>query len=676
MVLNDEQNDRFFDTMDALLYYVNERFHVVENFRLEGASPLDDVKSSLVAHTLWENVEIIDDFVRDYANRLPVKCRELALSWKSALPGFYTLVRYQSGRALLMNEAGVFSVCGVTYELEGEIGPAPAYVEMVLLPFDDLIVYDGFLQAYDTDRSAAELQRIQDEFENRCAKGIALTGPDFMRQADTFLAEKRDRELDALLADVARESERGTEQLPAGFHRGALAGLSPDERNQALYAKAAESAADYAPSQREFDRRVRKREPIRALRDCLMLKTKAELEYVAQALGMGGLSRLRKAEMVEELSAELPNAPEPLMEVLAIASDPNYELIRRLAAGGEVTFGAEALTSYWLVWPIEPYAFLFKSGQTYTALIPDELKALVRGVDFAELDRIRRQRKQAYSCVEACTVLCGVVSIDDAYDQYRSLVSDVLSREEFEVLLQTVSAFGDAIFDLWTYLPTDYVVHYTLSPDHVAREFARRKNDAVTHLYRDRQTGEISTDPLNRYIDRMASDLRTELEELEQYKRDLVESQTLLPIKPLSRTILENSVMDELLDNPNVVRLRSFLDERVPDGEDDYTFVDRVVEEVVYSSVESGSLQDLFAYMMDVGLVDCSEDEQRLPTLLTNVYNAMPSWENNGWSPQELYEQVTGRKMFYNEDGTVMKVGADDPCPCGSGKKYRECCGR
>ena len=309
-------------------------------------------------------------------------------------------------------------------------------------------------------------------------------------------------------------------------------------------------------------------------------------------------------------------------------------------------------------------------------MIPDELKALVRGVDFAELDRIRRQRKQAYSCVEACTVLCGVVSIDDAYDQYRSLVSDVLSREEFEVLLQTVSAFGDAIFDLWTYLPTDYVVHYTLSPDHVAREFARRKNDAVTHLYRDRQTGEISTDPLNRYIDRMASDLRTELEELEQYKRDLVESQTLLPIKPLSRTILENSVMDELLDNPNVVRLRSFLDERVPDGEDDYTFVDRVVEEVVYSSVESGSLQDLFAYMMDVGLVDCSEDEQRLPTLLTNVYNAMPSWENNGWSPQELYEQVTGRKMFYNEDGTVMKVGADDPCPCGSGKKYRECCGR
>ena len=44
--------------------------------------------------------------------------------------------------------------------------------------------------------------------------------------------------------------------------------------------------------------------------------------------------------------------------------------------------------------------------------------------------------------------------------------------------------------------------------------------------------------------------------------------------------------------------------------------------------------------------------------------------------PEELYEQLTGRKMFYNDDGTVMKLGADDPCPCGSGKKYRDCCGR
>ena len=37
---------------------------------------------------------------------------------------------------------------------------------------------------------------------------------------------------------------------------------------------------------------------------------------------------------------------------------------------------------------------------------------------------------------------------------------------------------------------------------------------------------------------------------------------------------------------------------------------------------------------------------------------------------------MAGKKVFYNERGDVMKVGRNDPCPCGSGKKYKKCCGR
>ena len=451
MVLNDEQNDRFFDTMDPLLYYVNERFHVVEDFSLEGRSPLDDVKSSLVARTLWDNVQIIDDFVRDYDYRLPQKCKALALSWKNALPGMYTLVRYQSGRALLMSEAGVFSVCGITYELEREIGPAPAYVELVLLPFEDLIVYDGFLQAYDIDRTTSEVQRIQDEFENRCAKGIAVSGADFARQAQAYLDMQHERELDALLEEVARESVRGEEIIPEGFHRGVLAGLGTLERDQAVAENIREqTSGSEVMMRREYDKRVRKREPAHALQDCLMLMTKVQLESVASVLGMGGLSRLRKAQMVEELAAELPHAPMALEALLTITGDQNYELVRKLSPGNDLTYGVDDFMSHIMEWPVEPYVYIFKNENRYTALVPDELKSLVAAVDFASLDRYRRQQRQALSCVEACVVMCGVVSIDDAYDQYRGLVSDVLSREEFGQLLQAVASYGNAAFDLWT----------------------------------------------------------------------------------------------------------------------------------------------------------------------------------------------------------------------------------
>ena len=63
MVLNDEQVNRFFDTMDSLLYYVNERFHVVKDLSLESGTMMDDVKTAMVARELWNNVEIIDEFV-------------------------------------------------------------------------------------------------------------------------------------------------------------------------------------------------------------------------------------------------------------------------------------------------------------------------------------------------------------------------------------------------------------------------------------------------------------------------------------------------------------------------------------------------------------------------------------------------------------------------------------
>jgi len=31
-------------------------------------------------------------------------------------------------------------------------------------------------------------------------------------------------------------------------------------------------------------------------------------------------------------------------------------------------------------------------------------------------------------------------------------------------------------------------------------------------------------------------------------------------------------------------------------------------------------------------------------------------------------------KMHAVPDGKAAKVGRNDPCPCGSGKKYKKCC--
>ncbi len=52
----------------------------------------------------------------------------------------------------------------------------------------------------------------------------------------------------------------------------------------------------------------------------------------------------------------------------------------------------------------------------------------------------------------------------------------------------------------------------------------------------------------------------------------------------------------------------------------------------------------------------------------------LPQWKEI-FSEQKLHELYLEQK----KSGTIVKgpkVGRNDPCPCGSGKKYKHCCGR
>jgi hypothetical protein len=51
-------------------------------------------------------------------------------------------------------------------------------------------------------------------------------------------------------------------------------------------------------------------------------------------------------------------------------------------------------------------------------------------------------------------------------------------------------------------------------------------------------------------------------------------------------------------------------------------------------------------------------------------------WDNNGYTPSELHEITMERDKNIINFPTPQKVqvGRNDPCPCGSGKKYKKCC--
>jgi len=59
-------------------------------------------------------------------------------------------------------------------------------------------------------------------------------------------------------------------------------------------------------------------------------------------------------------------------------------------------------------------------------------------------------------------------------------------------------------------------------------------------------------------------------------------------------------------------------------------------------------------------------------------------FEDNGWKytielDQDKPEDITNLEILLNRPKpkeAEKKVGRNDPCPCGSGNKYKKCCGK
>lgn len=73
--------------------------------------------------------------------------------------------------------------------------------------------------------------------------------------------------------------------------------------------------------------------------------------------------------------------------------------------------------------------------------------------------------------------------------------------------------------------------------------------------------------------------------------------------------------------------------------------------------------------------------------LIMDLSNNIRIWENNGHTPNEIFEKfekpnlrpLPDKPFDFGGSNVIdmksrQKIGRNDPCPCGSGKKYKKCC--
>ena len=101
-------------------------------------------------------------------------------------------------------------------------------------------------------------------------------------------------------------------------------------------------------------------------------------------------------------------------------------------------------------------------------------------------------------------------------------------------------------------------------------------------------------------------------------------------------------------------------------------------------------IQDIFD-LLNVRDVEFKDEKQvnEVMQLVMELANHIRIWENNGHTPHEIFEKyekpnlkpLPDKPFEFNSGGsnvidmrTRKKIGRNDPCPCGSGKKYKKCC--
>lgn len=102
-------------------------------------------------------------------------------------------------------------------------------------------------------------------------------------------------------------------------------------------------------------------------------------------------------------------------------------------------------------------------------------------------------------------------------------------------------------------------------------------------------------------------------------------------------------------------------------------------EEIKDYLIHSNGISELGKILNKYNLEFVSEQQvQEFFNLVMHAKNNTRIWENNGYTPLELHEIFIQRNKDIVNFPFMQrrKIGRNEPCPCGSGKKYKKCCAK
>lgn len=99
-----------------------------------------------------------------------------------------------------------------------------------------------------------------------------------------------------------------------------------------------------------------------------------------------------------------------------------------------------------------------------------------------------------------------------------------------------------------------------------------------------------------------------------------------------------------------------------------------IVGEILILLQNGGNMQEAVEYLDELGLMKDDGKAEAIVPLLIAFNNSTHLWPLKGHTPAKLMAKAGLGKVIPFDEVRRRRVGRNEPCPCGSGKKYKNCC--
>ena len=341
-------------------------------------------------------------------------------------------------------------------------------------------------------------------------------------------------------------------------------------------------------------------------------ETKQVLTDIAKRIELKGYSKLTKDGLVNLIA---DNIKDTYSDLLGELTYKELVLLEKLAENNlnEYVFDIENLH---LIGGLNSLGILCKLSidkKLYLAVAEEVKEPLKKLYTNKEYMENLKERSKGAAYIDGLMIHYGMLDGSEVYRLLTEGNSEFINKEDLDFYLNYIFRSYEAFKD------ANALIHpYVLAPADIYAEIMARPN--VKYDYNNFE-----------YLIKLGEDFKSCWTD---------------EVKTLRKVLLENGVK-----------------------EDD---VDSLITELIFNIKNEIGTMSIVELLEKRGAVFItgSKSSDELIAAVANVYNSTPIWTLKGTTALELEERRTKTVVVEN------KIGRNDPCPCGSGKKYKKCCGR